>query len=73
MKGIHYIIVLTKKIGRYGLSIPISLSDLVPGKNTLELKATGEEDFVAANISLELDLTLAGGQNKYFFPLQILK
>jgi hypothetical protein len=56
-----------------GLSIPISLSDLVPGKNTLELKATGEEDFVAANISLELDLTLAGGQNKHFLPLLILK
>ncbi len=56
--------------GARGLSIPISLSSLVPGKNTLELKATGDEDFVAANISLDLEVM---GQYKWYLPLLLIR
>jgi hypothetical protein len=42
--------------GAKGLSIPVLLSDLRNGRNTLELKASGNENFVAANIDLELTL-----------------
>lgn len=56
--------------GARGLSIPISLSDLVPQKNTLELKATGEEDFVAMNIGLDLEVK---GQYKKYLPLLLIR